>query len=342
MSTSAITRLGLKAGDVVEVRSEAEILATLDENGALDALPFMPEMLRYAGKRLVVGKVAHRACDTLERTGVRKMNNAVHLDGVRCDGAGHDGCEAACMIYWKLAWLKKVDSPDATPDVVAHDEPKLPQLLQISSRRPDGEDGEPRWRCQATEMRRATPEPLPVLNLGQYVEDVRSGNIGPVRAARTLLIGVYNRLQDIAPQPLKVRGGKHFGQLRGKVTGRTPTVETGLQPGDLVRIKSREEIEATITAEGLNRGMGIDGEMARFCGRTARVARRINRILDEHTGKMLQMRSPCIVLEDVVCEGAFNACPRQITAYWREIWLEKIESASASAPRPDTDVAGVR
>jgi hypothetical protein len=341
MTAPAMTRLDLKVGDIVEIRSEAEILATLDADGALDALPFMPEMLQYVGKRLAVGKVALKACDTLERTGVRKMENAVHLDGVRCDGGGHDGCEAACMIYWKHAWLKKVDSPDAKPDVVAHNEPKLPQLLTISSRRPDGEDGEPRWRCQATEMRRATPQPMPVLRLSQYVEDVRSGNVGPVWAARTLLIGVYNRLQDVAPKPLKVKGGKHFGQLNGRVTGKTPTAETGLQPGDLVRVKSREEIEATITAENLNRGLGIDAEMARFCGRTARVARRIHHILDEHTGKMLHMKSPCIVLEGVVCEGAFSAaCPRAITSYWREIWLEKIESAPA--PQRDTDVAGVR
>jgi len=59
MTAPAITRLDLKVGDIVEVRSEAEILATLDADGALDALPFMPEMLQYAGKRLAVGKIAH-------------------------------------------------------------------------------------------------------------------------------------------------------------------------------------------------------------------------------------------------------------------------------------------
>jgi hypothetical protein len=46
--------------------------------------------------------------------------------------------------------------------------------------------------------------------------------------------------------------------------------------------------------------------MARFCGRTAKVARRVDQIIDERTGRMIRMRNPCIVLEDVVCEGAFN------------------------------------
>ena len=36
-----------KIGDWVEVRSKAEILCTLDANGQLDKMPFMPEMLQY-------------------------------------------------------------------------------------------------------------------------------------------------------------------------------------------------------------------------------------------------------------------------------------------------------
>src|SRR6267142_1519493 len=50
--------LGLRAGHWVEVRSADEILATLDDRGALDALPFMPEMLQYCGKRFRVFKRA--------------------------------------------------------------------------------------------------------------------------------------------------------------------------------------------------------------------------------------------------------------------------------------------
>ena len=39
----------LRPGDVVEVRPAAEILATLDADGALDGMPFMPEMARVCG-----------------------------------------------------------------------------------------------------------------------------------------------------------------------------------------------------------------------------------------------------------------------------------------------------
>src|SRR5438105_7089844 len=100
--------LGLRAGDWVEVRSAAEILATLDKRGRLDALPFMPEMLQYCGKRFRVIKTAHKTCDTIGTYKGRSMVNAVHLEGLRCDGEAHGGCQARCLLFWKEQWLKPV------------------------------------------------------------------------------------------------------------------------------------------------------------------------------------------------------------------------------------------
>jgi hypothetical protein len=37
--------LNLRSGELVEVRSAEEILATLDAQGRFEVLPFMPEML---------------------------------------------------------------------------------------------------------------------------------------------------------------------------------------------------------------------------------------------------------------------------------------------------------
>jgi hypothetical protein len=331
MTSPVEATLDLKVGDVVEVRSQAEIFGTLDENGELDALPFMPEMLKYVGKRLTVGKVAHKACDTILRSGIHKMENAVHLAGVRCGGEEHGGCQATCLIYWKHSWLRKVE-PGTPADVPVPDsgEERLLPLLTIASRRPDAEDGSPQYRCQATEMRRATPVALPLLTMSQYADDVRGGNVGVWRTFTTFLVGLYNRLQDVAPRGLRLKGGKHWGDLVGRAAGKTPTGVSGIQPGDLVRVKSRAEIELTLNPELLNRGMGFDSEMARFCGRTARVARKVDHIIDEHSGKMLVMRSPCLVLEDIICEGVLHAnCPRSITPYWREIWLDKVTSEPA-------------
>ncbi len=81
----------LRVGDMVEVRSAAEIRATLDDRGELESLPFMPEMVAFCGKRLSVHKVAHKICDTISRSGMRRMTGAVYLTGARCDGAAHGG-----------------------------------------------------------------------------------------------------------------------------------------------------------------------------------------------------------------------------------------------------------
>ncbi len=80
------TALNLRTGELVEVRSEAEILATLDSDGRLDRQPFMPEMLEYCGKQFRVYLRSDKTCDTISNTGARRMWNTVHLDDLRCNG----------------------------------------------------------------------------------------------------------------------------------------------------------------------------------------------------------------------------------------------------------------
>lgn len=329
----------LRVGDRVEVRGAEEILATLDAHGEHESLPFMPEMLRYCGRQFTVDKVAHKVCDTIGDSGFRRMDNAVHLAGVRCDGSAHGGCQAACLIYWKTAWLKRVDPTTPGPQRAAA--PKgMESLLTRASRGQLAADGVETYRCQSTELLRAAPHTLPVRHPGQYIRDVRSGNVSAPWALRAYAVAIVNRIQDLSrrhlPGWLRIRGGRRWRVLRGSGS-RTPTGSIGLQPGELVRIRSRSEIERTLNTDLRNRGLGFDAEMTRFCGRTARVARRVERIIDERTGRMLHMRNPCIVLEGIVCEGAYSVnCPRSIPAYWREVWLERVEEDS----RDGADVCG--
>ena len=329
-------RLNLRAGELVEVRSEEEILATLDHSGELDSLPFMPEMLQYCGERFTVYKVAHKLCDTMTATGMRRMHDAVHLAGVRCDGHAHGGCQTACLIYWKEAWLKRVEpGADGAGAQAPGREPPLLTVADIHtrSRKSGSPDGEELFSCQATELLRAAPELLPFRHLGQYAWDLRSGNAGIYAVLRALLVGVFNRLQSastrVLPRRLLFRDGLPWGFVKGTLT-KTPTGHIDLRPGELVRIKSKAQIMRTLSKDLLNRGLGFEAEMARHCGREARVLRRVDRCIDEATGRMLRMKNPCIVLENTVCEGAYNVnCPRSIYAFWREIWLERVEEPGA-------------
>lgn len=321
--------LGLRVGDLVEVRSAEEILATLDERGELENLPFMPEMLAFCGQRLTVHKVAHKLCDTISRSGMRKMTNSVHLTGSRCDGSAHGGCQTACSLYWKEQWLRRVQPGDPAPAAPVSRKLSLP-ILEINARKEPTPDGEVRYSCQATELLRAAPVCLPFRDLGQYVQDVQTGNAGLLFVLRAFFVGLFNRVQGLSrrvlPEKLWFRDGRRWRFLNGGViSGRTPTQKLDLQPGERVRIKSKEQILATLDENLLNRGMGFDEEMSRFCGQTAVVKARVDRCIDEKTGQMLRMKSPCIILEDNYCAGAYSAsCPREFVPFWREIWLERV------------------
>ncbi|MGV9737110.1 hypothetical protein ACWDT5_23785 [Rhodococcus aetherivorans] len=324
--TKSATIPGLRVGDLVEVRSAEEILATLDERGELENLPFMPEMLGFCGRRLTVHKVAHKLCDTISGSGIHRMDNAVHLTDSRCDGSAHGGCQTACSLYWKEAWLKRVGPGTPTSSVSGRIE--IP-LLEVNTRKEPGPDGRPRYSCQATELMRAAPTCLPFRDLGQYVTDVKTGNAGPIDSIKAFLVSLFNRLQDASrrrlPRKLWFRDGLPWGFVAGKAVGRTPTAHLNLQPGEMVRIKPKDQIMLTLNEDRLNRGMGFEEEMARYCGHTARVQARVTKCIDEKTGELLTMKNPCIVLADVVCSGAYNAnCPREFVPFWREIWLERI------------------
>ncbi|HEX6677875.1 MAG TPA: hypothetical protein VF486_23030 [Actinomycetes bacterium] len=328
--------LGLKAGELVEVRSEAEILATLDSKGELDSLPFMPEMRQFCGRRFRVAKRAVKLCDTISWTGMYRMENAVHLEGVRCDGQAHGGCQAGCNTYWKEAWLKRLDDEGresvAAESLPAATAPAGPPSgcsiaeLMAATRKDADASGEEVYSCQATELLRAAPTRVPPWDLKQYVLDVSSGNTGVLALIRSVAVGVFNEYQDASrrlPRPLRIRGGRRYPFIEGKLR-KTPHEALDLQPGELVRVKSKEEIVRTLDANNRNRGMSFDAEMLKYCGRQARVLRRVDRIIDEPSGRMMRLKNPCIILEDVICTSDFHRlCPRAIYPYWREIWLER-------------------
>jgi hypothetical protein len=327
-------------GELVEVKSVEEILSTLDERGRLEALPFMPEMLAYSGKRFRVYKQAIKFCDTKDLTGYHRMRNAVHLENLRCDGSGHGGCQAGCLLYWKEAWLRPVKSDEQLadpslpqPGSVSTDSSKpipVPDVVVAGTRIEDpAEDGEAVYSCQATDLTRAGPERLPWWDVRMYVRDVRSGNVGLLPMLRGLLVMLFNKFQGanrrFLPGLLLIQNGKQWPFIKGRLT-KTPKETIGLQPGELVEVKSREEIFRTLDTKDKNRGLMFDVEMLRYCGKQARVLRRVERIINEKTGRMMELPGDCIILDDIVCAGVYHQyCPRNIYPYWREIWLRRVE-----------------
>src|SRR6266481_5431263 len=94
----------LRAGDRIEVKSSREITETLDAEGTLDGLPFMPEMLPFCGRRFRVARFAEKTCieyPDMYRIREFRGNNVVLLEELRCSGADHDACGRGCTLFWK-------------------------------------------------------------------------------------------------------------------------------------------------------------------------------------------------------------------------------------------------
>src|SRR6185369_5929243 len=191
-------RLKLRSGELVEIRSREEIVATLDKNARLDGLPFMPEMFQYCGMRFRVYKRAHKTCDTVFPIRGRRMANAVHLE-TRCDGSAHGGCQAGCLIFWREAWLKPV-KPCAGKSLVPVDALAsngsgcTESAVRAAAETSDAQDGVPKYVCQATQFPYATTSDLPWWDIRQYIEDYLSGNVSMGRLLQGLVYSSYYSL----------------------------------------------------------------------------------------------------------------------------------------------------
>jgi hypothetical protein len=319
----------------------------LDENGRLENLPFMPEMLQYCGRRIRVNKRADKTCEYTQEWSIRRLKDAVHLEDSRCDGSGHSGCEASCLIFWKEAWLKRAESNVVSAESLRQAVP-LPVPASgvcnteklLASTRTSSSSGETIYSCQATDVPKFTSY-MSFWDPRQYIRDLRSGNLdsghardtrghrlldlilGVLRLAQSSIVGLFNDVQQ-------KRQGARYPFIEGKGSA-SPVELLNVQPGELVQVRSKEEIVGTLDKTQRNRGLWFDSEMLPYCGGIYRVLRRVHKIIDEKTGKLITMKNPCIVLDGVICKSDYHrSCPRAIYPYWREAWLVRASSTLPS------------
>jgi hypothetical protein len=301
----------------VEVLPAAEIVHTLDEDQALEGLPFMPEMLRHCGQRHRVALRAERTCLTPPEVPFRQLRNAVVLEGLRCDGSLHGDCDLGCMFLWKEAWLRPVGAGAGSPaplDITGAAGPEATPALRATLA-----DDPAHFFCQATELPRATEPGEPAWKPGQYVHLVR---------VRTLT------LRDLVVQfgrPVARRLRWFVASLDPRPKPRPALIEShlGLQPGEWVEVRSREEIRRTLDAHGAHTGLAFSTDMYRLSGRRMRVERRLAHVVVEATGKLQAVRDT-VILEGSYCER-YRGCARGMPIFWREAWLKRV------GPPPDKD-----
>jgi hypothetical protein len=181
----------------------------------------------------------------------------------------------------------------------------------------------------------------------QYVEAYRSGNNALSTVLKSIVYvfyyygtlarsrrwgavsrWVYDRFQS-------VWGGHPFPEMAGKIPpGQTPPrLDIGLKPGELVRVKTYEQILETLDSRALNRGLSFNAELVPYCGKVFKVRTRIERFIDEKTGKMMYMKTPAVILDGVCCQSTYTGkrifCSRAVFLWWREIWLERVSAGAA-------------
>ena len=96
--------------------------------------------------------------------------------------------------------------------------------------------------------------------------------------------------------------------------------------GDLVRVRSLEEIEATFDYDHSYKGCVFLPEMAEYCNTIQRVLIPVERFLDEREFRIKHPKG-IVLLDGLICHGTarLGRCDRHCFYLWRVEWLEKIE-----------------
>lgn len=155
-------------------------------------------------------------------------------------------------------------------------------------------------------------------------DDLNSGSLAlgkRIKQALTRLLSPQTR-RDLKPGHTET-----FDTMRqqGSAPPSSPA-SLGLQAGDRVRVRSEEEIRASLDSAGELRGCAFMDLMGPYCGTTQRVLKPVRQFLDERDYRMKKTQGT-VLLEGVNCTGLpeYGACDRACFFYWREEWLEKID-----------------
>jgi len=104
--------------------------------------------------------------------------------------------------------------------------------------------------------------------------------------------------------------------------------EERFQKGDVVIVRSAEEISATLDHSGCCRGTRFMEEMKSYCGSRQKVFKRVESYLDERDYRMKRCEG-VVILEELHCNGTrgYEDCDRSCFLFWCEEWLLKTETS---------------
>jgi hypothetical protein len=162
------------------------------------------------------------------------------------------------------------------------------------------------------------------------VKDAPKSFVAKVKVVLTRRLGPA-RKRAVKRYLAQIRSTNLISRMFGRKEQRAslaaePTLAPPLQAGDIVCVKTREEITATLGPFNDLKGLAFMPEMWQYCGTQQRVLKPLVRFVDERELRVRRAKG-VVLLEGLMCEGSqmFGPCDRSCFFFWREEWLEKID-----------------
>ena len=105
-------------------------------------------------------------------------------------------------------------------------------------------------------------------------------------------------------------------------------LQTQINPGDMVKVYSKEEIRNILDDWGASQGCVFTPEMYKHCDKIFKVYKRVEYFYDEVKQKMCKCKN-IVLLEGAFCSGRRKIfsedCDRNCFQFWHVLWLKKVE-----------------
>ena len=301
----------MEPGETVVVRPLEEIVDTLDTRRRYRGLVFMPEMEAFCGQKFKVFKTVETI--KLEDTGeVRLLQSPlISLERVYCTGEQHEGCDRTCLHLWCEAWLKPIPPEEAIEEFSAS--------IHCPGHPPE---------MRAEESKTCNFLASTVIEVSVPAEGTPQGITATLRR---LAMSVYRQMRAtlVSGEPAAPTGAEQIPDI--------PPLN--LVEGEMVEVRSVDEIRATLDGRRRYKGLYFMPEMEKFCGQKLRVIKKVTRIKLETTGEMRTLKSPTVFLDGAYCHGErHEGCGRACFHFWKEAWLNRVHDAQSTSGSSQSEV----
>lgn len=265
----------------------------------------MNRMFSFCSQTYQVKKTVHNFFDEYRYKLYKTGLPFYILDGLLCDGAdepSHQQCDRSCYFLWHEDWLEGISN--------LH----LPKTKGIHANKPD---------AVANEITQPVQE-IPFCQLTN-IHDLAQKNswFNDFFQMRTKILRTWKRTLRFGWNRLsrQLRPSPRAESLKEDIDG-------SIQEGDIVKIKSWDELRKLLDDRGRYRRLFFINEMYEFCDKEYIVLKVIDSYYDEARNKMCKSKN-VVILEDVECSGRQRLyrteCDRSCFFFWHTAWLKKTQ-----------------